>query len=112
MDGWHTLVIQVKDGRTRHILDGVTLAEHGGRNYPVVPMALNFNHWFSPGGLLPVSNQARTYTLDVDWVLHAKDVVLSPEAVAHKVQALRSEKTTFADTVPATVPALPSPCDF
>ncbi|OYU42647.1 MAG: hydrolase, partial [Burkholderiales bacterium PBB4] len=55
MDGWHTLVLQVMHGKTHHWLDGVEVAVHGGRNYPVVPMSLNFNHWFSPGGILEVS---------------------------------------------------------
>ena len=112
MDGWHTLIVQVQGGRTRHILDGVTLAEHGGRNYPVVPMALNFNQWFSPGGLLPVSDQARVYTLDVDWVFHVQGKVLDPEDVAQQVQALRSAQVPFVDTVGAATPPLASPCNF
>lgn len=112
LDGWHTLVVQVQGGRTRHILDGVTLAEHGGRNYPVVPMALNFNHWFSPGGLLPVSDQPRRYTMDVDWVLHLPGTLLSADAVQQRVQALRTAGITYLDTVPPAVPALASPCDF
>ncbi len=112
VDGWHTLIVQVQGGRTRHILDGVTLAEHGGRNYPVVPMALNFNHWFSPGGLLPVSDQPRRYTMDVDWVLHVQGRLLSADAVQQQVQALRSTRTAYVDTVPASTPTLASPCDF
>ena len=112
LNGWHTLIVQVQGGRTRHILDGVTLAEHGGRNYPVVPMALNFNQWFSPGGLLPVSDQARIYTLDVDWVFHVQGKVLGPEDVAQQVQALRSAQVPFVDTVGAATPPLASPCNF
>jgi hypothetical protein len=43
-------------------LDGELRAEHGGRNYPVVPMAINFNLWFSPGGLLPGVSVRRVST--------------------------------------------------
>jgi hypothetical protein len=112
MDGWHVLLMQVAGGRTRLFVDGELRAEHGGRNYPVVPMALNFNQWFSPGGLLPGVAARRTYEQDVDWVFHARDRVLSPEQVAGAVDALRTAGTTRIDRVPAAVPALASPCDF
>jgi hypothetical protein len=110
--GWHTLVIQIKDGKTRHLLDGALLAEHGGRNYPVVPMSLNFNLWFSPGGLLPVSKAPRIYEQDVDWVLHVKDQLLTPAQIDTLVQSLRSQGQTSIDSVAPANPALPSTCDF
>ncbi|MFX9600769.1 hypothetical protein ABTO98_19105, partial [Acinetobacter baumannii] len=56
--GWHVLVMQVTngpEGRSRWFVDGNEVALHGGRNHPVVPMAISFNLWFSPGGLLPKS---------------------------------------------------------
>ena len=112
MDGWHTLVLQIQGGKTRHYLDGVLLAEHGGRNYPVVPMSVNFNLWFSPGGLLPVSKVPRTYEQDVDWVLHAKDQLLTPAEVDAQVRLFRKEKTAFVDQVAPATPPLPSSCDF
>lgn len=110
--GWHTLVLQIKDGKTRHYLDGVLLAEHGGRNYPVVPMSINFNLWFSPGGLLPVSKTSRMYEQDVDWVLHAKDQLLSPDQVADKVQNFRLNSEVFVDNLAPATPILTSTCDF
>lgn len=110
--GWHTLILQVKDGRTHHVLDGVPVAEHGGRNYPVVPMSINFNLWFSPGGLLPVSNNARVYEQDVDWVLHVKDQLLTPAQVDAQVQSLRAGGHASVDTVAPHNPPLPSTCDF
>lgn len=110
--GWHTLILQIKDGKTRHYLDGVMLAEHGGRNYPVVPMSINFNQWFSPGGLLPVSNIARIYEQDVDWVFHAKDQLLSPAQVDAHVQSLREKAQFSIDSIPAQTPPLASMCDF
>lgn len=110
--GWHTLILQIKDGKTRHYLDGQMLAEHGGRNYPVVPMSINFNQWFSPGGLLPVSKIARVYEQDVDWVLHAKDQLLSPAQVDLQVQHLRANGHTAIDNIAPATPALASTCDF
>ncbi len=110
--GWHTLMLQIKDGKTRHYLDGVMLAEHGGRNYPVVPMSINFNLWFSPGGLLPVSKTTRVYEQDVDWVLHAKDQLLSPTQVDAQVQIFRANRHAHIDQVPPATPGLASTCDF
>ncbi len=112
VDGWHTLMLQIKDGKTRHLLDGVVVAEHGGRNYPVVPMSLNFNLWFSPGGLLPVSQNPRIYEQDVDWVFHIKDQLLTPSQVDAQVKTLRTMGRTAIDSMPPGTPPLPSTCDF
>ena len=110
--GWHTLILQIKDGKTRHYLDGALLAEHGGRNYPVVPMSINFNLWFSSGGLLPVSKIPRVYEQDVDWVFHAKDQLLTPAQVDTQVQFLRAKGQTGVDNMAPSTPALASTCDF
>lgn len=110
--GWRLLVMQVAGGRTRHYLDGRLLATHGGRNVPVVPMAISFNLWFSPGGLLPASAEARVYQQDVDWVFHARGRVLGPAQVLAEVRALRRRGVAHTDSVPAAAPPLPSRCDF
>src|SRR5574341_549654 len=116
VDGWHLLVMQVAAGKTRHYLDGRLLAEHGGRNYPAVPMSINFNLWFSPAGLLAPSAQPRVYQQDVDWVLHARAQVLTPAQVLSRMQALRRRGVARHDSVPAiepaTEPALAGGCDF
>lgn len=112
MAGWHTLMLQVKDGKTHHWIDGQPVAEHGGRNYPVVPMSINFNLWFSSGGLLPVSKIPRIYEQDIDWVLHVKDQLLTPTQVDQLVDGLRGGGQTAIDTVSASTPPLPSTCDF
>lgn len=110
--GWHTLVMQVGDGKVRHYLDGRRLVEHGGRNLPVVPMAIAFNLWFSPGALLPASAQPRVYEQDVDWVLHARGRLLSPAQVDAQVRALRRRGVAALDTIAAADPPLESRCDF
>ena len=112
LGGWHTLVMQIANGRTRHILDGVVVAEHGGRNYPVVPMSINFNLWFSPGGQLPGVSSLRVYQQDIDWVLHVKDQVLSPAEINALVGQLRTNKVPAIDSVAPATPALASTCDF
>jgi hypothetical protein len=112
LDGWHTLVMQAMNGRTHFFIDGKQVAEHGGRNYPVVPMTISFNMWFSPGGLLPGVTARRVYQQDVDWVFHAKDRLLSPEQVDAEVVSLRAGGRHHVDTVPARSPALESSCDL
>ncbi|HEU0202037.1 MAG TPA: glycoside hydrolase family 16 protein [Burkholderiaceae bacterium] len=110
--GWHTLVMQVAAGRTHWFIDGRKVAEHGGRNYPVSTMAISFSLWFSPSGLLPPSPQPRVYTQEVDWVLHARNEVLTPTQVSAAVARLRGRATASVDTVPAAEPPLESQCDF
>ena len=112
LDGWHTLVMQIGQGRTRHYLDGVQLAEHGGRNYPVVPMSVNFNLWFVAGGELPGNTSKRTYQQDIDWVLHVKDQLIPPQAMETLVETYRTNSTHALDTVVPRGPALTSACDF
>ena len=111
-EGWHVLMMQIAGGKTRLFIDGRQLAEHGGRNHPVVPMSINFSLWFAPVGLLPESSTPRTYQQDVDWVFHARNEVLSPAQVTAEVLRLRGLHIPFIDTVPAAVPSLESRCDF
>jgi hypothetical protein len=112
VSGWHVLMMQAAEGKTRFYLDGVQLDQHGGRNYPAVPMSLNFNLWYSPGGLLPNISELRVYQQDVDWVFHARNRLLSPAEVDAAVQRLRRDGTAHTDSVPAANPALVSSCDF
>ncbi len=112
LDGWHVLVMQVGGGKTRWYLDGALLDEHGGRNYPAVPMSINFNLWFSPGGLLPDVTAPRRYQQDVDWVYHVRNQSLSPKQVDAAVNALRQRGVGQVDGVPPADPPLASTCDF
>jgi hypothetical protein len=112
LDGWHVLMMQSQGGRTRWYVDGAQVDEHGGRNMPVVPMSLNFNLWYSPGGLLPDNHGPRIYHQDVDWVYHARNRLQSPADVDAAVKALRAAGTAHADSVPAADPPLASTCDF
>lgn len=111
-DGWHVLMMQVANGKVRWFVDGEPTDEHGGRNYPVVPMSINFSLWFAPVGLLPANHGERVYEQDVDWVYHVRGAVQTFSEVNAAVQALRDQQVTRVDKVPAMQPALASTCDF
>jgi hypothetical protein len=102
--------MQAMYGKTRYFVDGVQIAEHGGRNYPVAPMSINFNLWFVPGGLLPGISAQRVYQQDVDWVFHARNRLLSPEQVDAAVQSLHADSRHHVDTIPSS--GLPSDCNL
>ena len=114
LDGWHVLAMQVDAaaGRTRWFVDGRQVAEHGGRHQPVQPMAISFNLWFSPGGLLPAGSEPRAWREQVDWVFHARGELLSPEEVLSAVEGWRRAGVQRHDDVAAARPPLASPCDF
>ena len=107
--GWHELLIQVEATRTRHYLNGRLIHEATGRNVPVVPMAIQANLWFSPGGLLAPSPAPRVWVQQLDWVLQVPGRSLSPTEVRAEVARLRA-----AGIAQQASPAdpLPSGCDF
>lgn len=110
--GWHQLLMQVTPADVRLFVDGEPFAVHGGRNVPVQAMALQFNLWFSPGGLGAPSAQPRVWRYEVDWVLHAKDRLLAPAEVDAEVARLRAAGVTRQDAIPAEKPPLDSPCNL
>lgn len=110
MVGWRTLVMQVADGKTRFFLDGIQVDESGGRNYPVIPMSINFNIWYVVNGFVPENKGLRAYSEDIDWVFHARNRVLSPAEVDAAVKAARQAGTKQTDTVPDM--KLVNTCDF
>ena len=74
-------------------------------------MSINFNLWFIRDGMAKEQGE-RSYNEDVDWVFHEAGTVLTPDEVEARVAALRRDKVSFRDTVPAPKPALDSPCNF
>lgn len=107
--GWHTLVLQVAEGKVKYFIDGRPFAEHGGNYYPESPMSINFNLWFIRDGLAK-SPDRRTYHKDIDWVFHDANRVRSPAQVEAWVAEMRRRRDPFRDTVAAT--NLNSPCDL
>ena len=97
LDGWHTLVAQVANGHIVYFIDGVQVGDHSGKFYPRQTMTINWNLWFidtaaHTGGL-------STYNQQVDWMLFAKNQVLSPAQVTSQAGGYRSAGTAFLDTV-------------
>ncbi len=119
LEGWHTLVVQVRaraadgsGGDSRWFVDGQQVALHGGRNHPITPMAISFNLWFSPTGLLPPSAEPRVWVQDVAWVLHAAGRKLSSAQAESEAERLSSVGKHHLDSVPAVSPPLPTSCNF
>ncbi len=110
-EGWHTLLVQVGNGRVAYYVDDVLRATQGGKYYPEVPMSINFNLWFIEGGLIK-SQDSREYAEDVDWVYFEGGQILSPQEVQAQVAELRQAEVKFKDTVPDQDPPLVSPCNF
>lgn len=96
-DGWQLLTVQVEATRTRHFVNGRLMGEHTGRNVPVKPMAISFNHWISAGA---VPGAPREYSYEVDWVLHQAGRTLSPDAMQARAAQLRQQGVARQDTVP------------
>ncbi len=107
--GWHVLVLQVAGGHVRYFLDGRPVGDHSGRCYPREPMSINFNLWFIPDGV-GASREPRSYEEDVDWVYFEKGVVLGPDEIQRRVQALRDAGVSRRDTVESM--GLPCPCNM
>lgn len=119
--GWRQLTVQVSGdgvgvegaagagGHSRWFVDGREVAVHGGRNHPVQPMAIGFNLWFSPTGLLPPSAQPRVWVQEVDWVMYSPRALLSPAQAAAQVDSWRRQGLARLDSL-AVGPA--SACDF
>lgn len=111
LDGWHDLVAQVANGQIVYWIDGVQVGVHGGKFYPRQTMTINWNLWFID--LATHTGGLSTYIEQVDWVLFAKNQVLSPAQVTTQAGAYRSAGTAFHDTVassgPCTNPTPSSP---
>src|SRR3974390_1027401 len=108
LQGWHTLVIQIRSPETRYFLDGTLIATRGEHYYPRVPMSIDFNVWMIDGGL--TATGMRVCDEQIDWVYHQAGAVLSPDQVDAAVRQLRSSGSKFLDTVPSS--DLASPCDM
>jgi hypothetical protein len=101
-NGWHDLVIQVAKGHIVYFIDGVQVGDHSGKFYPRQTMTINWNLWFidtaaHTGGL-------STYNEQVDYLLFAKNQVLTPAQATAQAAAYRAAGNTFTDTVDSAGP--------
>lgn len=98
-EGWHDVVFTIDDSAIKYYVDGQLFGTHDAKYLPERPMSINFNQW-----LIDLAGQSsttpRAYDQQVDYVLHVKDEVLTPDQVKERVGAYRGAGTTFEDTVP------------
>jgi hypothetical protein len=106
-DGWQLFTVQVAAGFTRHFVNGQLLQEAGGRNVPVVPMAISFSHWLAGGA---VAGAPRTHEFEIDWVLHVSGESITPAQMQARVERLRRGGVARRDTVPDS--GLKSECNL
>ncbi len=96
LTGWHTYTIQVTGGYVRYYVDGMLKVTHGGEYYPELPMHLLLLHWFadslSPG-------LEADYSMDIDWIYHAKDTVLSTSEVSNTISQFRTSGVQRLNTM-------------
>jgi hypothetical protein len=107
-DGWHTLMVQVAQGKVKYFLDGQPSADHRDKVYPETPMTIDYNLWFIADGTIKDS-ALRSYVEQVDWLYYAGNEVLTPEQVDARVAAYRSTGVNHVDTVPNWIPTIESP---
>jgi hypothetical protein len=97
LNGWHDYTLQIGDGTVRYLIDGVTVAEHGGHVYPETAMSINFNIWFID--LNAHTGAASTYEQEIDYLYYTDREVVGAAEVASRVEALRAAGTAHTDTV-------------
>lgn len=89
--GWHTYGIQIGGGTVRYYVDGVSRASHTGKYYPESTMRILLLHWFAEPLHAHISADL---TMEVDWVFHAKDTILTAAQVENAVAAYRAAGIT------------------
>ena len=112
--GWRDVQATVADGHVKYYIDGVLVGDHSGKVYPRQAMSIDFNQWFIDlAGR--AAGQTAVWEQSVDYVLHAKNQVLTPQQATAAVAAYRQAGTAHEDTVTpaadctATAPATTQP---
>ena len=109
LQGWNTLVLQVKNNVLKYYINGKLFAEHSEKVYPEVAMSINFNLWFDPQQLVD-SSEMRQYFQEVDWVYFNADAILTDKDVKKQVADMRTQQIKQKDTVPDWTPKYESYC--
>ncbi|KOV68232.1 hydrolase [Streptomyces sp. AS58] len=95
LDGWHTVMIRVKDGVVAYWLDGKKLFLSNGKYAPRADMSVNFNHWFID---LPFEGE-RAWDMKVDWLYYNANETLSEKEVQAQVEGFADTGMNYFDTV-------------
>lgn len=109
LQGWHNLLLQIKDKQIRYYVDGELFASHSEPVYPEVPMSINFNLWFTQEGIID-SKEKRIYQQEIDWVYHVPNRLVNQNQVDKEINKLRQKKVKFYDSVNEMEPKLESLC--
>ena len=98
--GWHDVMGTVGNGHVKYYVDGKLVADHGGKYYPRHAMAIDFNQWFVDLAEHTGSSTS-TWHQDVDYVLYAKDQVLTPARARLDVAVLRALGVSYVNRLSA-----------
>ena len=107
-DGWHIILIHVSGGTVSYSVDDSSIATHVGTNcpgdcYPESLMGIAFQTRFTDNGVVADNTALRKYSMDIDWVYHAKKEALSLSNVNVRVSSLREQSIRRRDTITDTV---------
>jgi hypothetical protein len=94
-----------------YYIDGTLVADHSDKNYPEVPMSIDFNQWFINGGVLS-SGEIRKYTMDIDWVYFVEDMALTTDQVQNAVDSCKKISIKGIDTVKTKKGDLPNAAEL
>lgn len=94
LNGWHTIILTVADGKVTYNVDGKTLFTATGKYVPRTPMGVNFNAWF--GDLF--ASGTRSWDMQVNWFF-ASDKAMSPANVDTSVTDLYAQGSSFVNTM-------------
>ena len=95
--GWHTLIIEVMDGKVKYYIDRSKQAfavhefsDKGSTVYPDSPLQIAFANWISV-----ISDQSygrRSRTMMVEWFYHAPDTSMGLYEILRRVNELKKNK--------------------
>ncbi len=95
--GWHTLIIEVIDGKVKYYIDRSEqpfavheFSDKGSTVYPESDMQVAFANWISV--LSEKHQQSRSSTMKVDWFYHAADTSMGFYEILRRVNELRKLK--------------------
>jgi hypothetical protein len=89
--GWHDLVYTAAEGQpVKWYIDGQLMGTME-KHTPDSDVNISFANWIYQN-TTGSSTTTRTTTMQVDWVYHAKDVILTTQEVLQKVASLRQNK--------------------
>jgi GH18 family chitinase len=110
-EGWHDLLYTAENGQpVKYYIDGQLFATHN-QYQPDSDVNISFANWIYQN-ITGGSSTVRTTTMQVDWVYHAKDVILSRADVLALVSNFRNNgilrKNLAGQTVGGSVNPVPT----